>query len=185
MNNYYTRDSAADDTVVTVSKPLTTDFITGGGYLVMSSSGGLYPGEAGTKNNFGFNVKYNKSGTNLQGQFNTIIRNGGHVYQIKGNVMTSLSVNSLAGTAVFTGRANIKDVTNPLAPISIEGNAVLQVTLTDRGEPGSSDSIAITLWDKNGGLWFSSSRNGTGTVEQNLGGGNLQAPHLARTPTIQ
>ena len=185
VNNYYTRDSAADDTVVTVSRPLVSDFITGGGFLEMSSSSGLYPGTPGTNNNFGFDVKYNKSGTNLQGHVNTIVRSGGRVYQIKGNAMTSLSVDGVAGTAVFNGRANIRDVTDPLNPISIDGNATLQVTVTDLGEPGSSDRIGITVWDKNGGLWFSSSWSGTVTAEQTLGGGNLVVPHTTgRTPSI-
>jgi hypothetical protein len=114
-------------------------------------------------------------GTNLQGRINTIVRNGGRVYQIKGNSMTSLAVQPSAagGTATFNGKANIQDVTDPLNPLSIDGNASLQVTMTDNGEPGSADTIGITLWDKNGGLWFSSSWNGTKTVEQLLGGGNL------------
>jgi hypothetical protein len=46
--------------------------------------------------------------------------------------------------------------------------------MTDMGEPGSSDSIAITVWNKNGGLWFASHWDGTKTVEQILAGGNLQ-----------
>ncbi|HEV8158637.1 MAG TPA: hypothetical protein VGP58_06380 [Pyrinomonadaceae bacterium] len=46
--------------------------------------------------------------------------------------------------------------------------------MTDRGEPGGSDSIAVTLWDRNGGLWFASKWDGVKTVEQTLGGGNLQ-----------
>ena len=41
-------------------------------------------------------------------------------------------------------------------PSSIDGNATLQVTMTDNGEPGSSDTIGITVWNKQGGLWFSS-----------------------------
>ena len=77
-------------------------------------------------------------------------------------------------TATFNGKANIQDITNPLAAISIDGNATLQVQMSDKGEPGSSDSIAITVWNKAGGLWFSSNWNGTKTVEQTLDGGNLQ-----------
>ena len=76
-------------------------------------------------------------------------------------------------TATFNGKANIQDITNPLAPISIDGNATLQVTMTDNGEPGGSDTIAITVWNKSGGLWFSSKWDGTKTVEQLIGGGNL------------
>ena len=62
---------------------------------------------------------------------------------------------------------------NPLLPVSIDGNATLQVTMTDAGEPGSSDAVAITVWNKSGGIWFSSKWDGTKTVEQLLGGGNL------------
>jgi hypothetical protein len=128
-------------------------------------------------------VKYNKSGTNLQGNINIIVRNNGRVYQIKGNSMTSLATqvctpsgcptSTSPSTATFNGKASIQDITNPLAPISIDGNATLQVTMTDKGEPGSSDTIGITVWNKSGGLWFSSSWNGTTTIEQLLGGGNL------------
>ena len=56
----------------------------------------------------------------------------------------------------------------------MDGNATLQVKITDAGEPGTSDKIAITVWNKDGGLWFASKWNGTTTVEQILGGGNLK-----------
>jgi hypothetical protein len=179
VNNYYCRNSSDDNTVVTVAKPLGDLFITGGGYLELTSSAGIKAGTAGTKNNFGFNVKYNKAKTNLQGNINTIVRRleAGEirVYQIKGNAMTSLVVNeNCPKTAIFNGKANIKDITNPLLPVSIDGNATLQVKMTDMGEPGSSDKIAITVWNKDGGLWFASNWNGTTTVEQILGGGNLK-----------
>src|SRR5207245_7381816 len=64
----------------------------GGGYTVRKSTGCTSASDPGTNNNFGFNVKYTKSGTNLQGNINTIVRSGGHVYQIKGNSMSSLAV---------------------------------------------------------------------------------------------
>lgn len=70
-------------------------------------------------------------------------------------------------------------------PVSVDGNATLQVKMTDMGEPGSSDKIAITVWDKDGGLWFASNWNGTTTVEQVLGGGNLKVHGGAPcTPTL-
>jgi hypothetical protein len=177
VGNYYTRDSSADNAVVTIAKPLASNFISGGGNLVLSSSAGLKAGDAGSKNNFGFNIKYNKSGTNLQGNINTIVlrteADGLHVYQIKGNVMTSLAVQTGPGTATFNGKANIQDITNPLAPISVDGNASLQVTMDDNGEPGTGDTIGITIWNKSGGLWFASRWNGVKTVEQLLNRGNL------------
>ncbi len=80
----------------------------------------------------------------------------------------------VAGTAAnFSGKANIIDVTDPLNPISLEGNATLQLWMTDNGMPGSSDTLGIQVLSKNGGMWFSSNLNGVKTVEQTLGGGNL------------
>jgi alpha-tubulin suppressor-like RCC1 family protein len=177
VNAYYTRNASAEDAVVTVSK-VSSGSVNGGGYLVLSYSSGLKAGDGGSKNNFGFNVKIGSNGP--KGSINTIIRRTEsdgvlHVYQIKGTAMTSLATkpNSTGGTATFNGKANIQDITNPLNAVSVDGNATLQVQMTDLGEPGSSDSIAITVFNKSGGVWFSSSWNGAQTVEQLLGGGNL------------
>jgi hypothetical protein len=175
---YYLRYDQSDNTVVTVYKPV-GDFITGGGYILPTSSAGTYAADAGLKTNFGFNVGYNKSGKNIHGNMNIIFRRavGGiiHTYQIKANAMTSLGVNianPAAQTAVFVSKANLKDITNPLAPVSLGGNLTLQVNLTDRGEPGSSDQIAISLYD---GSTLMNSSNWTGiqTAELTLTGGNL------------
>ena len=177
VNGHYTRNKSADNTVVTVSK-LLNGSITGGGYLVLAHPSGLKAGDASTRNNFGFNVKNAANGP--KGNINTIVRRTEqdgvlHVYQIKGNSMTSLATqpNTSGGTATFNGKASIQDITNPLAPVSVDGNATLQVKITDRGEPGVSDSIAITVWNKTGGVWIASEWNGTQTLEQTLGGGNL------------
>jgi hypothetical protein len=62
-------------------------------------------------------------------------------------------------------------VTDPLSPISVAGNLSLQVTITDRGEPGSNDSIGVTLWNGST-LLFSSEWRGSKTLEQRLDGGN-------------
>ncbi|MDF7813550.1 HYR domain-containing protein [Hymenobacter sp. YC55] len=181
VDGYYLRNSTADDPVVTISKPL-NDFVTGGGYLVLAQSAGFKAGTAATKNNFGFNIKYNKSGKNLQGSVNILVRrfeqsdNTLHVYQVKGNVMQTLSVQpstATTGQAVFGGKASIQDITNPLLPIPIGGNATLQLNMTDDGEPGSADQIGITVWDGSSNLWFASEWNGSQTVQKTLAGGNL------------
>jgi probable HAF family extracellular repeat protein len=184
VSGYYADDKSAEDAVVTVSRPITSAFVTGGGDLVLSSSGGLKAGDAGTRNNFGFNLKYNQSGTSLHGSFNSLIRRTEsdgvlHVYQVKGNSMTSMSANPMPtpttlrpSTATFDAKASIQDITNPQNVISIDGNATLQVSLTDTGS-AASDTIAITVWNKSGGLWFSSDWNGTTTVQQALEEGDL------------
>lgn len=179
VSSYYTRNSSDENSILTVSRPLGTNFITGGGYLVNALSNGQYAGVLGRKTNFGFNVKYNKSGTNLQGRVNVIVRGlDGRIYQIKGNVMRTLAVrtvsnNPLVRAAVFTGKANITDITDPLNPIALGGNNTLQMELTDRGEPGNTDTMGITVWNDAGGVLFSSRWDGTRTIEQLLGGGNL------------
>jgi hypothetical protein len=48
----------------------------------------------------------------------------------------------------------------------------MQVTMTDMGEPGSSDTIGVTVWDGSK-LVFSSEWTGARTIEQLLGGGNV------------
>jgi hypothetical protein len=181
VGGYYVDDNSAENSVVTVSQAV-NGMITGGGTLVNTNSFGQYAGTAGQKTNFGFNVKYTKSLTNLQGNINTIVRSGGRVYQIKGNAMSSLTTTPCSSgsatttcpaKATFNGKANLQDITNPLAPVSLGGNLPLQVTMTDSGEPGSSDTIGIQQSNSNGSLLFSSKWSGTNTVEQLLGGGNL------------
>jgi hypothetical protein len=155
------------------------DFITGGGYIVPTSAAGTYASDPGLKTNFGFNVGYNKSGKNIHGHMNIIFRRTVdgmvHTYQIKANAMTSLGVNlnnPAAQTAVFVSKANLTDITNQLSPQSLGGNLTLQVNLTDKGEPGSSDQIAISLYDGST-LMYSSSWTGSTTQELILTGGNL------------
>jgi hypothetical protein len=178
VNGYYTRDSTEDDVVVVVSKP-TSNFITGGGYFINQKSGGTYAGDVGLKTNFGLNIKFTQKLTNLQGRVTIIVRQGGHVYQIKSTALSSLVVvpfspsNAKSGTAELVGKATVTDVTDPLNPIALAGNATLNIVMKDNGEPGSADLIGISLWSKDGKLLFSSNWSGTKTVQQLLNGGNL------------
>jgi hypothetical protein len=82
VGGYYTDTSIVVPTVLEIADPTGT-FITGGGYLNEVSSAGSNPAANPSKMNFGFNVKYNKNGSNPQGHINVIYRSGGHVYQIK------------------------------------------------------------------------------------------------------
>jgi hypothetical protein len=175
VKGYYSRNSADDNTVVNLAQPLSTNFVTGGGFLVNSSSSGIGAGTAGLKTNFGFNVK--RSGTTLTGNLDTIVRSGGHVYQIKSTGITSFveNVSGSPATATVAGKATIVDITNPAKLITIDNAATYQLALHDYGDPGTSDTIGITVNNKAGALWFSSNWNGTATVEQVLAGGNLSA----------
>jgi hypothetical protein len=182
VKNYYTGITSG---IVEVAQP-NGSFITGGGYLNIGGSGGTYKADTGSKMNFGFNVSY-KNLKSFQGHVNIVFRMGGHTYQIKSTAIDSLGIalktsngkacsgppsSTCFGVADFRSKANLTDVTNPLAPVSLGGNLTLQVTMTDKGEPGSSDTIGVTLWDGNK-LLFSSEWKGSKTVEQILRGGNL------------
>ena len=66
--------------MLTVYKPL-GDFVAGGDFIVPTQSSGIYASTPGIKTNFGLNVKYTKSGTNLKGSVNIIFRrNAAGVY---------------------------------------------------------------------------------------------------------
>lgn len=180
---YYRHNDTEDDAVVVVYIP-EGDFITGGGYIMPEYSAGPFASSTGTKANFGFNVKYTKRGNKLQGMLTMIIRSGEKVYQIKSNALTSLGTNvkdKNAKIGVFSAKADLKDVTDELNPIDIQGNLILKVTMTDKGEPGSNDGIGVTLWSavKVDDSWvadellYSSNWTGMNTVEDILSGGNL------------
>jgi len=177
-----------EDALVTVSKPL-DDFVTGGGYLVESKSEGKYAADQGSKINFGYNVKFNRQRTNMQGNTNIIFRKDGRIYRIKANNFTSLSAANATtkspAQATYTARANLFDVTNPEAEVSVASQRTLVVVMTDRGTPGakenSMDDISFTLWESDGSLLFSSNWNQGKTVQQRLDRGNVQVNQNANT----
>ncbi|MFL5746889.1 MAG: autotransporter-associated beta strand repeat-containing protein [Niastella sp.] len=189
VSGYYQRDASVDNTIVTVSKAL-KEFVSGGGFIQLSHPAGQMAGDTGSKTNFGFNVKYNKSSKNLQGNFNTIIRrtegDGVHVYQVKGNALNTLwtipGIGALPAWASFSSKTSIQDITNPLAPVSVDGNATVKVDMTDRNASGTGDAVAITIWNKTGGLWFASNWNGLFTDQQVLAGGNININNGASLP---
>jgi hypothetical protein len=187
IGGYYQNDASCSDVAseVTVSA-LTSDFVTGGGYVILDNTAyGKYAGDVGSKNNFGFSVKWNKSFSNIQGGgINTIIRKGTHEYQVKGTKVTALTVTPATGTtpatAAFTCNAVVNDIVNNVV-VGSEGNCTAIVEITDVCEPGSgipasSDLIAITVKDKNGVVIYSNHWNTSlkKTDKATLDGGNLQ-----------
>jgi hypothetical protein len=181
----YEADANCSDqgmSVITVYIPQ-NEFITGGGYVNIQNSVGLLPADANRRANFGFNVKYTKSGTNLKGNINYVFRrleNDGivHLYQVKGNAMTSLTVNASDPsennykTAVFNGKCNIADVTTGTpVPVNGTGNSLMQVMITDGGN--SNDKYAITIWNSANQLYHSSNWVSVKTVKQLISAGNI------------
>ena len=69
-------------------------------------------------------------------------------------------------------RANLTDITDPANPVAVAGNLTLRLTMTDKGSPGTADSIGLTLWSAKT-LLLASEWNGTNMVEVTLDGGNI------------
>jgi 6-phosphogluconolactonase (cycloisomerase 2 family) len=178
VGGHYTRDALTDNFVFAASPQ--NGSVSGNGVLTFAASGGRLAGDPGTEADFGFSIKSDKKGP--KGAFAiTVLRRESdgllHSYLIEGIATAPPAVQLLgkkAGIATFTGRATIRDVTFPLNMVTIDDGAVLQVVVNDKGEPGRNDTIAVTLWSRSGGLWFSSNWNGVKTVEQTISGGNLQ-----------
>jgi Metallo-peptidase family M12B Reprolysin-like/Putative Ig domain len=177
VNGYYTGMGAG---VVEVAQP-NGSFVTGGAYRIIEHSAGTYAADAGSKLNVGFNVAY-KNGKPQQGHLNAVFRHGGRLFQIKSTAIDSLGIAlkstgggscsgppspSCWGLADFRSKANLTDLNGG----SNMSGLTLQVTFTDKGEPGLNDTIGLTLWDGNK-LVFSSEWNGAKTLERPLDGGN-------------
>jgi hypothetical protein len=75
-------------------------------------------------------------------------------------------------TALILSNANLTDITDPMAPVLLGSLLKLRVNLTDNGDRGTDDRIAISLWNGST-LMFSSNWNGSGTAEKQLGDGQL------------
>ena len=184
VSNYYTGNNGGSD-LITISVP-GSDAVTGGGFLVMGNSAGTYAGTTGTKTNFGFTMKYTKNGGTAKGQANIIVRSNNRVYQIKSNAINSLTTAGTQGN--FSTKANLRDITNPLAPISLGGNLDLAVDMNDVALGGQTDEVSFRLMDGST-LLYSSNWTGSNTARKVLGGGNISVRNgavasAARTSSV-
>jgi len=110
----------------------------------------------------------------------------GRMFEMRKKQVVNLSFKGkyqVRKTAIFDGKANMQDITNPLLPISLGGNLTLHVTMTDRGEPGSSDQIGVTVYNSSGGILYSSDWDGVKTSELYLKGGNILVSNSTTTTT--
>jgi hypothetical protein len=89
-------------------------------------------------------------------------------------------------TAQFSGKANVIELVNGVEQ-SIEGNCVLQLELREIDFiNGVGDQMSVTINRNKGGLWFSSSWNGTKSVLKEIeAGSNISIYYGASTtPTM-
>jgi hypothetical protein len=196
--NYVANNVEFDDPIM-IAVPVPGGQIVGGartsndaGVGSPDASAGYVKGKAGLATTYTFNVKYNKSGTNPQGNvvidiesennWRTGLPDGQpHYYKIKSNAITVLAVDVINGTAQFTSKGNISEVINNVES-SIEGNISIQIDVTDFCVEG--DKIAITVHKaKGGGIWFSNSWDGVKSSQKLIvpGSGNISVKPCTTT----
>lgn len=178
VGGYYVRNDTEDDQLVTISQPVPTSFIVGGGYLRLANPGGSCQAAIGSKANFGFIAHYGSTAT--LGEAVLILhssvscttgKTGPRVYLVRGSHVTSLGVNQ--NRAILYIRVSIVDVTKPATPITLDSSGTLKLDMVDNGNPGTLDLLGVTVSKSSGALWFASDWNGSATVKDNLAEGNL------------
>jgi hypothetical protein len=170
INNKYYTGSLED--VLTIYDP-SLGFTTGGGWF-------YWPGTS-EKTNFGYNMKYNKNRTNLQGNL-LIIRHlpDGTIYKFKSNALGTLSLGTNPsvmpyGWATFTGKGTY------LAPgwSSAVGNYTFTTYVEDNNQPGTgNDRLWIEVKNPSAAVVNALSLPKTPALKaRTLNGGNIVVPH--------
>ena len=196
VNGNFTNGYCSDQrSVLTVAVP-GNDFSAGGGYLILGqNTGGSLNGSPGTKNNFGYNIKWAKNVTKLTGNFNTIWKQNGVSYQAKSNSASALIISQI-GTSparykaqITYSNVNMKQL-DCLTNCWSDGNGTIIMTVYDWGEPGNNgsqavDQIGFAVIDKNNYLIYSTNTYNTATkpdpiVVLNLNAGNIQVKTSTR-----
>ena len=142
--------------------------------LGFATGGGTF--SIGTERvNFGFVMKYNKSGANLQGQFVAVRHHAdGTISKIKSNSLTGLAITQPGGcgVATFGGKSSYM-VWDPVAKVyTTTGGILFSVVASDCNQPGNGfDTIKIS----GGAPDFQMASAAT------LSGGNIVVPHTAST----
>ena len=184
VGGWYARDAAADDVTLSVLRP-NDDFVTGGGYAQLTTAAGSYAADVNSRADFTLNPQYDDKLGTVKGSvtltFHRTENGSVHVYQISASSIASLAIvrTTAGGIAWITGPASLTDITVAKSPVVIDDSATLFASFVDNGQPATSDTLAVTLLAKNGGLSFSSKWNGSHTIDQTIDGGNINV-HLQK-----
>jgi hypothetical protein len=167
--------NGADEDVLVVYDP-SLGFTTGGGWFYWPGTGDAETGYPGDRTNFGYTMKYNKNGKNVQGNL-LLIRHlpDDTIYRVKSNALYGLALGEDSkvplGWATFSGKSTYQEPGWP-EPV---GNHEFIVYVEDRNEPGVGiDRFWIEV---NGGLALPREAVDNATELQ---GGNLVVPHKAK-----
>ncbi|HKP69693.1 MAG TPA: YDG domain-containing protein, partial [Pyrinomonadaceae bacterium] len=194
VGGFYNFSSSEYDTPITIGKSGSANSLMGGGKLKNDGSpffASGYIGMNSISSTFGTHVQYNKKGTNPQGDVTLYVRscnfpNGSHdvacvsadpsthhVYFIKSNSISELAL--IGGSASFSSKANVSEVMNDDARVTLDGGNTMQLLFTpfgltlpsnNAGNPigavctsagGCASIIVYRSSGIGGGVWYSSS----------------------------
>jgi uncharacterized repeat protein (TIGR01451 family) len=168
-NGYY---HGYEEDVLVVYDP-SLGFTTGGGWFYWpGTEDGDYPGD---KTTFGYNIKYNKKATNVQGSA-IVVRHlaDDSRYRMKSNALSGLSIGNETdwGWASFAGKATYQ------RPYSdAEGNHEFLIYVEDHGTPGvGNDRFWVRILKDGVPVEVALPLPGAANA-QTLEGGNIVVPH--------
>ena len=155
-NDYY-HGPTSDPIPLTVYEP-TGEFVTGGGWI---------RDPTGSKGNFGFNVKYTRSGK-PRGHSVYVYRDNEWNYIVKSNAWIGLAIEE--GHAYFEAKCVVQKY-NPATQelVWAEGNYKFRVDVWDNDSDGGVDIYQIRVLDKNGVLYHEAGFDPLGELQ----GGNI------------
>jgi hypothetical protein len=154
--------------VIEVAKA-TSNYVAGGGYLVIGRSAGEMAGDRGSRASFGFRLRFDPSRTDVRGHVNLLFVSGGSTYQVRSHDIDAIVADPDRGIAGFKTQASFTDVTDPLARVLLDPSLRVVVWMVDGGSSG--DSIAITV-SRGSTLVFASRWDG-GLMMKSLDGGGI------------
>jgi hypothetical protein len=173
VGGWYAHDDRAGDVAIRIVAA-GGDFLTGGGHITAQHSAGSLAADAGSTIELNAAAKYNNPG--LSANAIVSLLHGGRSIVVTATSFTSAAMISAGSTglAELNGVATIQDVSDPASPVVLDRAARFTIAVDDEGEPGSDDTIAITIRSADGALTFSSRSSSGHTVPQTLAGGNFQ-----------
>ncbi|WP_244881584.1 beta strand repeat-containing protein [Dehalogenimonas alkenigignens] len=171
LSNNWFKAITAENVLVVYDPSL--GFASGGGWF-------YWPGTT-DKTNFGFTMKYNNKGQQVQGSL-LLIRHmpDGSIYRIKSNALYGLALNTVTGVATFSGKCTYL-YPNPIPgadPINVGGQEFM-IYVDDNNDPGDGiDRIWFTVLGQSFSL-----DNGNNLADvseiQPIVSGNIVVPHIA------
>jgi hypothetical protein len=136
LTGNYTNESqdVADKlATVVVAKPADINETTGGGTIeALGAAAGTYRSDDGSVATYSIGMRYNKSGSNLQGKITLSIPSLDGVVYIKSTSITSMSIAGDAQkTSIIYTKATVYKVLDDESVVTIEGNVTLRTDVVE------------------------------------------------------